>query len=370
MRTPALAALALVLALAPGAPAPARGQAPAAPRDSIDLRLDSLARDPSGLTVDRRDVRSGSQTVAAGETVRGTIAAWNGDLDVRGTVTGNAVAIGGDVVLHPGAVVHGDAVAVGGEVRNDGGTVDGEMRALSALTVGPLQSAPQRTPMEATRRAAGLAVGWYLVLAAIGVVVALFARRNLETIAERIRDDFSRSFLYGVLGQVALLPALVLGIIALAITVLGILLIPFAVVGFVLATAGALALGFLTMSFVTGDAVMRWRGAALPYGPPPVVRYLLVGLSLYFLLWLLGAALTWAGVLGGLVRFLVATVTWAALTVGFGATLASRGGTRSPPTPPAPVPPPAEDYAWQTPTPVSGVAAARRPTPAPRSREP
>lgn len=337
--------------------------------DSITATVDSLARDPNGVVIERSSVQSGAHTVAAGTTVNGSIASWHGPLDVRGTVTGNAVALGGDIVVHTGGTVRGDAVALGGHVQLDGGTVEGEMRSLSALTVGPLARTAARTPAQATKRSLSLAVGWYLVLAVIGLFVALFARGNLETIAERIRDDFSRSFLYGVVGQIALLPALVVGIVALCITVIGILLIPFAIVGFVLGGAGALALGFLAMSYVTGEAAMRWRGAVSPYTPPPVVQFLFIGLSLYFVLWMIGGLMSWAGWFGALLRLVAAMVTWVAVTVGFGATLASRGGTRAPSghVPPPQVPPLVTDASWQTPTPVSGVAAARRPTPPPRS---
>lgn len=367
----ALLALALtVVASATGAAQTTRRQ-PAVPSvtDSIGALVDSLGRDANGVVIERSAVQRGAQTVAAGSTVNGSIASWQGPLDVRGTVTGNAVAIDGDVVVHSGGTVRGDAVSLGGHVQLDGGTVQGEMRSLSALTVGPLVSNAPRTPAQVTKRSVSLAVGWYLVLAVIGLFAALFARGNLETIAERIRDDFSRSFLYGVVGQIALLPALVVCIVALCITIIGILLIPFAIVGFVLGGAGALALGFIAMSYVTGEAAMRWRGAVSPYTPPPVVQFLLVGLSLYFVLWMVGGLLSWAGWLGALLRLVAAMVTWVAVTVGFGATLASRGGTRAPgqtPTPrvPAPVIP---DAGWQTPTPVSGVSAARRPTPPPRS---
>lgn len=366
MRTAAMAG-ALFLALAPVAGA--RAQRPA-PADSIAAYLDSLRHDPHGVALPRADVRQGATVVPAGTTVAGSIAAWHGDLDVRGEVDGDAVAVGGDVLLHPGAVVRGDAVSVGGTVRADGGTVGGEMRTLSALTVGALPLRPRRTPAQAARRSMSLAVGWYLVLAVIGFGVALFARPKLETIAERIRDDFSRSFLFGLLGQIAILPGLVITIIALAITIIGALLIPFAIVAFVLAVDGALALGFIATSFVTGDAIVRRRGPTLP-GGAPVMQYLLIGLSLYLLLWVVSGAFAWVGILGGVLRLVAGAITWAAVTVGFGATLASRGGTRSfVARAPEAVPPPAEDYSWQTPTPVSGVAAARRPTPPPRAGEP
>jgi hypothetical protein len=305
-------------------------------------------------------VHRGPHVVAAGEKLPGGVAAWRGNLDVHGVVNGNAVAIGGDVIVYPGAQIHGDAVSVGGQVRDEGGKVDGEMRSLSALTVG-VPTGFHLTPAQATRRALSLAVGWYLVLSAIGLLVLLFARHNLETIADRIQADFARSVLYGVLGEVALFPAFVVGIVVLAVTLIGIVLIPFAVVAYVLAAAGALALGFLAMSFITGDAAMRWQGAAPRQERPPLLQFLLIGLSLYFFLWLVGAAFTWAGVFGGVLKFVVALITWVAVTVGFGATLLSRGGTRTERRSRAGSPPLTDDVSWQTPTPVGGVAAARRP---------
>ena len=108
--------------------------------DSIAAVVDSLGRDANGVVIARSSVQQGAQTVAAGNTVNGSIGAWHGPLDIRGTVTGNAVAIDGDVVVHSGGTVRGDAVSLGGHVQLDGGTVQGEMRSLSALTVGPLSA--------------------------------------------------------------------------------------------------------------------------------------------------------------------------------------------------------------------------------------
>ena len=344
----------------------------AARRDSARLWLDWLRRDPHRLSVASESVALGGRTVAAGERIDRDVVVFRGALDVRGTIAGNAVALGGDVILHPGSRVHGDAIAIGGQVRNSGGAVGGEMRSISRLAPPspPVPSAsaatpPARTPVEATGRALSLALGWFVVLAAIGVLVMLFARDKLETIAETIRDRFSRAFLIGALGEVALLPMLVLSIVALAVTVVGVLLIPFALVAYLLAAVGALALGFLAMAQLTGEAVSRRRAASLTAPPSETVRYVLVGLAFYLALWLLAAAFTWAGPFGAALRVVAGIVTWVAVTVGFGATLLSRAGTRIPGDLDA-AEAVAEDYTWQTPTPVSGVAAARRPTPAPR----
>ncbi|HEX6965611.1 MAG TPA: hypothetical protein VF166_07405 [Gemmatimonadaceae bacterium] len=336
----------------------------AASSDSLHVWLDSLRNDPNGAHVDEQSLHLGHQTVAAGQHLTGDIVAVRGNLDVEGTVDGDAVAILGDVILHPGSKVGGDAVAIGGHVRNDGGTVGGEMRSVSAFSTAPAAAAPPVSTARATWRLLSLALGWFVVLAVLGLLTLLLTRSNLDTVAERIRADFTRAFLVGLLGEFALLPALVLSLVVLAITVVGIVLIPFAIIGFFLAAAGLLALGFLAMSYVSGESIMERGAASAPVRRAPAGYVLLLGLSLYFALWVVGALFTWAGVLGALIRLAAAAVTWAAVTVGFGAALLSRGGTRAhAPTPGPLAPPPEQDYSWETPTPVTGVAAAPRRTP-------
>lgn len=351
-----------VLAIA-GAAVTAGAQNRAA-SDSLSVWLDSLQHDPNGAHVSKQSLHFGPQTVAPGQHVADDIVAVHGNLDVEGTVDGDAVAILGDVILHPGSTVSGDVVAIGGHVRNDGGVVGGEMRSVSAFSTAPTATPAPVSTAHATWSALSLALGWFVVLAVLGLLTLLLTRSNLDTVAERIRTDFSRSFLVGLLGELALLPALVLSLVVLAITVVGIILIPFAIIAYFLAAAGLLALGFLAMAYVSGESMIERGATSAPVRRSPAGYVLLLGLSLYFAFWVLGALFTWAGIVGALLRLAAAAVTWAAVTVGFGATLLSRGGTRSLTPVPAPLaPPPEEDYSWETPTPVTGVAAAPRRTP-------
>jgi hypothetical protein len=111
---------------------------------------------------------------------------------------------------------------------------------------------------------------------------------------------------------------------------------------------------------------MSDRGAAL--------RALVIGIAIYFGLWLVAALLTPVPAASTAARVIAFAATWAAATVGLGATILTRAGTRTTrdativrevpratPSPGAelPAPPPSQ---WETPTPVSGVVAARRPT--------
>jgi hypothetical protein len=352
---------ALLLAVAAlAAPLPLTAQLRGADADSLRAWLRAVERDPRHVQVDVAEtLRPGPRTIAAGERLSGDAVTFRGTLDVRGEVDGDAIALGGDVVLHPGARVTGDAVAVGGSVRRLGGDVLGEMVALSRAPT------PALSPGARTRRAVAIATGWLVILSVIGAGVLLLAPRNLERIADTIEARFGRAFLWGLVGQLALFPVMALIVVALVVTILGILLIPFAIVAYFTAAAGALALGFLAMAYVAGEAVGARLGGALRTG----IGALLLGLAIFYLAWLVPALLTWSGWLGGIVRLCAAAITWVALTVGFGAALLTRGGTREPSgiVPPAPPAPLEEDasYTWDTPTPVSGVAAARRPTPYP-----
>jgi hypothetical protein len=101
-------------------------------------------------------------------------------------------------------------------------------------------------------------------------------------------------------------------------------------------------------------------------GAAGLERVVFVGLVFYMMLWIAAALLSWAGPAGGAMRIVALLITWVAATVGLGATIVSRGGTADVDEPAPPVTRTAE-LEWQTPTPVAGVAAARRPTPAPRA---
>jgi hypothetical protein len=310
-------------------------------------------------------VTDGDLTIEAGRTVTGPIAVFAGTLTVLGRVDGDAISLGGDVVVAQGGVVTGNAVAVEGEVRRAGGTIAGE-----ALTLGGVLTSEGQEPIVSNERRAtgssvGLALSWLCVLLVIGVGVLVFAQSYLEGVVDTLETRFWRSFGMGLIGELAAFPVLVLMIVALAITVIGVLLIPFAVVAYVLALAGLLTLGFVAIARLTGgalgsDAVRRLsaRGSAL--------RGVVIGTVLLLGMWVAAAALSAVPLLGLVLRAVAATVTFVAVTAGLGATILSRAGTRGVEAPAAK---PADPAVWQTPTPVTGVAAARRPTTS-RKREP
>lgn len=357
MRAPTRLLLALVVAL----PVPVLGvlRAQDANRASLARDLERLAKSESITGLPSPDsVTIGPRTVPAGSVVRGTVVA-RGPVLVAGRVEGSVVSLAGDVTISKGAVVTGDALAVGGHVTADG-EVDGEMRSMDALpaAVGPVTAAADtRTPIARTYDALRLVAGTFGVLLIIAVGVLLFAGPNLDEVVATLERRFGRAFWVGLLGQLLILPALVVLLVALAVSVIGILLIPFAIVAYAIAVAGLVTLGFLAVARLVGGAVRQ--SARDTTARSRTLAALAVGLAIFCALWVVAAALTWAPLAATVVRAAALAVTWTAMTLGLGSALLSRAGThRLVATGVRPV----ELASWQTPTPLTGVVAARRPS--------
>lgn len=354
-----LVAGSLLLPVVLGAQAPGAGAPAATARD-----LDRLARGERLAGLPPADsVTPGARTIAAGTTVRGSVVA-RGPVDVHGTVEGNAVSLAGDVTVHRGGAVGGDAISVGGRVVADSGRVDGELRTMSslpALLPATAVTAPP-TAAQSTIGAMRLVAGSFGMLLLVAIAVLLFAARNLDEVVGTLERSFGRAFWVGLVGQLLVLPLLVLLIVALALTIIGLLLIPFAIVAYAIAVAGLVTLGFLAVARLVGGAFWQAEGAS------PRARSLgalVVGVGGFFMLWLVAAALGWAPLAASVLRAAALAATWAAMTLGLGAAIVSRAGThRRVASGNRPV----ELASWQTPTPITGVIAARRPVAAGEGR--
>lgn len=302
----------------------------------------------------------GPRTVAAGSTVAGPVAT-RGSIDVYGTVTGDVVAFRGAVVVHPGARVTGHVIAIDGDVRAESGTVAGQLLSLDSGSPGAVGPAPDRSAAQSVL----LVAGWIAVLLVIGVGVLLLASDNLAAVADALERHYGNTLVAGVAGQLAFAPLLAAVIIALVLTVLGILLVPFAIVAYLIIVAGMVTLGFLATAVVIGRG---WRAA--PAGSAlarrsTTLRAMMVGVLILMAPWLVAALLAPWPLAESIARGVALAATWVACTAGLGATLISRAGIRRAPT--ARVARAMASPSWQTPTPVSGVVAARRPAQTPTS---
>ncbi|HZF68964.1 MAG TPA: polymer-forming cytoskeletal protein [Gemmatirosa sp.] len=364
----ALLALVLSVVTPTGAHARQVTPTPAAPTAAAAARPDVAAHAGDTLAANGLVVPAGATT--------GSVVVLRGPVDVYGTVRGDAVSLAGDLTVHPGGRVTGDVVSVFGTARNLSGRVGGDVvsragRPWDRTTAGSRAVARPSTVGESLKAT----VGWFGILLVIGFGVLVAASRNLDGVAETLERGIGRSLLAGLAGQFLLLPALVTLVVALAVTVLGILAIPLAVVAFVAAAAGLGTLGFLAVCFVAGramvggEAARRLRASA---ARADAVRAMSAGVAVFAALWIAAALLGGMPAVALLVRAATVSLTWVAVTAGLGAGLLSWAGTRGPrrgpdaavatgavPTDRSGVP------VWQTPTPVAGIVAARRPTPPP-----
>jgi len=357
MRAPARILIALFAAV----PLPFLGAARAqdANRAGIARDLERLAK-AEGITglPSADSVTIGPRTIPAGSTIHGTVVA-SGPVVVAGRVDGSVVSLAGDVTVPRGGVVTGDAVAVGGRVIADG-EVDGEMRGMSSLPtqITPVAAAAdERSGLQRTYDGMRLVAGTFGVLLIIAVGVLLFAGPNLDEVVATLERSFGRAFWVGLLGQLLILPVLVVLVVVLAVSLIGILLIPFALVAYAIAVAGLVTLGFLAIARLVGGAV--WHSSRDTTDRSRALAALAMGLTIFFALWMIAAALAWAPLAATVVRAAALAATWAAMTLGLGSAILSRAGTHRRVIAGAK---PVELASWQTPTPLTGVVAARRPT--------
>lgn len=287
--------------------------------------------------------------VAAGDTLRGPAIAVRGSADIRGTVYGNVTALFGDVIVREGADVHGSATAWRGRVIVEGGRVRGALGARPAATT--VVAKPPRSTAEALT----LAAGWAAMLLVVAFLALVLSGRQLDETVRTLEQDFSKAFAIGVAAELGFLPLLLLTIAALTVTLVGILLIPFVLVAAPIALIGLVTLGWLAAALMVGRAVFR---SAASNDRGALLRALLPGVVLLFAPWFIAAGLQDAGSAAVIARAAAFAIAWVAATAGLGAVILARVGRRKTQRPAAAA------SGWQTPTPIGGVATARRAVPA------
>jgi hypothetical protein len=307
----------------------------------------------------------GARSIAPGSHVSGPVATVAGPVMVSGMVDGDVVAVDGDIDVQPSGHVTGNVFAAHGTVHVEpGATIEGEIRSLPG-PVGPT-SVVAATPKagHSPWRSLELSLAWLCLALVMGIGVLTFAGDRLDTASLALSDQFGRSLLFGLVGLIAIIPVCVIIVVVLFVTIIGIVVSPLAVVAYLLLVLGVAVLGFTAVAETTGHAFYRRRAHALT-DRGARLRAVVTGITFYMGLWVLAAAGGWIPVAGTVLHAIAVAVTFLAVTAGFGAVIAARYDARRQTlvdTPPASAIP---EMAWQTPTPVGGVAAARRPTPPP-----
>lgn len=291
------------------------------------------------------EVLRGDRVVAAGETTEGDVLVVGGDLRVLGTVRGNAVVAGGNLFLGEGGRVLGDVNVAGGEIQNDGGRITGEVRVVNRSAKAQDRPEARRvgSPVTAAARSEGT---WFtpiaegiaglfgtfalaVVLAGAGAVLIFYGVRHLRIVSETVRASVVRCAAVGVAASFLIVPAFLALIVLLAVSIVGIPLLAVAIPLYPVAVAGAFGFGLLAVAHAAGERTAERGGT--PFGRyRNAYGYLFAGLAMLLAPLLAANLLTIAGMelLSTLIKLAVAGVAWAAATVGVGAVILSRAGTR------------------------------------------
>ena len=172
----------------------------------------------------------------------------------------------------------------------------------------------------------------YVVLFGIGFAVIFFGgRKYIEGVADTARHAPGRSFLVGLASSFLIVPAFVLGIIALVISVIGIPGLLVWVPGFPVAVVLALLLGYLGVAHAAGEVFAERRFYVTDWFQRGNSYYfLLSGIGILLALFLAGMVVhmagRWLDVIKGILIFLGFSTTAVVVLIGLGSVMISRGG--------------------------------------------
>lgn len=173
----------------------------------------------------------------------------------------------------------------------------------------------------------------YAVVVGIGFAVVYFGRKYLEGVADTARHATVQSGLVGLAATFLVVPAFILGAIALVVSIVGIPVLLAWIPLFPLAVVVAAIFGYLGVAHAAGESLAerRFNGGEL-FRRANSYYYVLTGVGLLLALYIAAGVVEmagpWLGFIRGLLLFFAIVVTWAAFTIGFGAVLLSRAGTR------------------------------------------
>lgn len=271
----------------------------------------------------------------------------DGKLEVRGRVRGDVVVVNGDLTLAQGGRLDGDVKLVDSQVENHGDALQGEvmdMEREAERTEDRLRAELRRELLHDNRGSAfwrrlkwvgeniGRTVISFLVLGVGTLLLMKLAGPRLDLVTRTVSDYPGRAAAVGFAGGFLLLPAYILGIVVLAVTLIG---IPFLLIWlplFPIAAGVAAFAGFIAVSHHVGSWILErefsWLNWANPHSD---AHRKLIGTAAFLAPCVAAALLSIVrgfGWLGDLVTGLATLATIAAVFVGLGAVIMTRGGDR------------------------------------------
>jgi hypothetical protein len=311
--------------------------------------------------------------VSSNESVEGTMVVVDADARIEGLVEGDVVIVGGSLEVVRGGQVTGEirlvdssyegvdpstlggrliriesddqAVSPSAEVENLAdlaGRIRREIRdelrdELRAELQEEFQEAGESDrgyrPLRAIGNGIGEVVGsviTFLLLSLLALGAVYFGKDNLEAVADAAQRNPMRAGMVGLAGTFLVLPTWVLGSVALVASVVGLIALPFWLVLFPVAVVLGAGLGYFAVAKNVGEWVASRNINGLEWLRPSNTLYAITaGIGTLLAFWVSASVLgmvPFFGFFSGLFVTLGTMASVAAVLIGFGAVLLTRGG--------------------------------------------
>ena len=238
----------------------------------------------NGWCIKKSIVRMGETIVIEKDVQVRDVVTIGGDIYVEGVVDGDAVAVGGSLILDSGAVINGDAVAVGGEIKQaENVTIEGDVVEVTAPGLMPfLKDIPDAFWHGLFW---GLRIYIFIgILAFVVLITALFPK-HVQVLADTTEKQPAKSLLWGLIGVIAIAPVAFL----LTVSVIGIILVPVEIILVIL----MFFVGYVGIALFIGRKLI----AALHVENLALLWQVVIGFAI---LWLVG----WIPIIGPIFRAL------------------------------------------------------------------
>jgi len=300
-------------------------------------------------------VFGGNFEMEEGSEVRGDVVVFGGNVTIAGKIKGDVAGIGGNVIIEDEGVIKGEVIGIGGQIE-----IDEEAEISGSVTEGPefnfgeegfsfeipsippiptppdapeMPKLPETPKIEVKPHAGSSFFGWVgrfigdgvanifwaVVLGGLSVLLVLFFPAYMQTVEDTITSAAPVSFVVGIITQVAVMAVITL-LSLLFFLILPLCGIPIVALVWVL----AMLVGWAVVGKLVGSKIFTAFGNV----SASHISTTLLGVSALTLIVTMPffdqlPGLGWMfGFLGGLVGFL-------ASSVGLGAVVLSRFGTRN-----------------------------------------
>ncbi len=301
------------------------------------IRIPKVKVSPRLSTTTEDIVKFGKDVVVEeDEEIDGDVVAVGGSIQIKGTVTGDVVAIGGDVEVFDTGVVEGDAVSIGGDViRRKDGEIHGEKVSVGFLGGRSIRYPPWFAPFKFPFGSTFFgfahfqppALSFFLRILRVafvlfvGIVVISVFPKHVEKVKEKTKHEFLKSGLVGLVAQILALPIFIL----LIITVIG---IPVALLVEPLLILAALILGFTGVSLFIGEKLQEHTSMRSDTKIMTLVMGILAVEVVPLSAWVMRVFGDIFSLFAWIFTFLGILIVYMVVTVGLGASILTRLGTR------------------------------------------